>query len=243
MADLKNFVSDVGIEFLNEFLAPLRDDEGIALPSRYEVMFFRPTGVRGTGDGNNSNPFSFPDLFDLPGNAKPRDVSLQCNKVEFPGRNLDTTEDTNIYGPLRNVVNGFSFGDITASFYMSDNYKEKQFFERWQTLAYDSNQWAMKYYDDYVGGMDIYSLDRDNARRYGVRLYECFPKTINAQPLDAQPATTPQTVDVTFAYRYWQNLTDESQFPKPILETFQRVLANNVERVLLNNIPKVIKRL
>ena len=45
-------------------------------------------------------------------------------------------------------------------------------------MLFNPNTWAMQYYDDYVGGMEIYSLDRQNARRYGVKLWECFPKTI-----------------------------------------------------------------
>lgn len=240
MADLKNFVSDTATSFLNEFFAPLKDDNGVALPSRYEVMFFVPSGTRGSA-GNTLNTFA--SLINDVTEAKPRDVSLQCNKIEFPGLNIDSTPDTNLYGPTREVMNGFSYGDITASFYMSESYKEKQFFERWQKLAFNPNTWAMQYYDDYVGGMEIYSLDRSNARRYGVKLWECFPKTIAAQPLDAQPASTPQTVDITFSYRYWTNLTSEQDLPKPLLGTLQRVVANQVDKTIINNIPKVLRRL
>ena len=101
----------------------------------------------------------------------------------------------------------------------------------------------MQYYDDYVGKIQIYSLDRGDNRRYGVELVECFPKTIAAQQLDAIPATTPQTCDVSFSYRYWKNLTDEADLPKPLLERLQSVLANQVERTLINNIPKVLRKL
>ena len=38
--------------------------------------------------------------------------------------------------PTREIMNGFSYGDITASFYMSESYKEKQFFERWIETCY-----------------------------------------------------------------------------------------------------------
>ena len=49
-----------------------------------------------------------------------------------------------------------------------------------------------------------------------VKLWECFPKTNISQSLDAQPTTTPQTVDITFSYRYWTNLTSEQDFTKTI---------------------------
>ena len=243
MADLNQFVEATAALAINEILAPIRDDNGIAIPSRYEVLFFPPSGTRGSGGvGASSNLFS-QIMFGNIGKGEQRDVSMQCNKIEFPGRNLDTVEDTNIYGPTRDIVNGFSFAEVTANFYQSSNYKEKQFFETWQRLSYDTNTWAMQYYDDYVGKIEIYSLDKNDNRRYGVELVECFPKNIAAQQLDASPATTPQTCDVTFSYRYWKNLTDEADLPKPLLERLQGVLANQVERKLINNIPKVLRKL
>tara|TARA_Y100000389_G_scaffold169274_1_gene175420 strand:+ start:41 stop:775 length:735 start_codon:yes stop_codon:yes gene_type:complete len=243
MADLSQFIEATSALAINEILAPIRDDEGIALPSKYEVLFFPPSGTRGSGGaGATSNLFS-QIMFGNIGRGEQRDISMQCNKIEFPGRNLDTVADTNIYGPTREIVNGFSFAEITANFYQSSNYKEKQFFETWQRLSYDPNTWAMQYYDDYVGKIQIYSLDRGDNRRYGVELVECFPKTIAAQSLDASPATTPQTCDISFSYRYWRNLTDEADLPKPLLERLQGVLANQVERTLTNNIPKVLRKL
>ena len=35
-----------------------------------------------------------------------------------------------------------------------------------------------QYYDDYVGTMEIYSLDRKKQEDMDVKLWECFPKTI-----------------------------------------------------------------
>ena len=47
MADLSQFIEATAALAINEILAPLRDDEGIAIPSRYEVIFFPPSGARG----------------------------------------------------------------------------------------------------------------------------------------------------------------------------------------------------
>ena len=240
MADLKDFIEATAALTINEILAPFRDGEGVAKPSGYEVLFFPPTGA--STRPNTINTF-FRQMFKDITNGDQREVSMQCNKIEFPGRNLDSTPDTNIYGPTREIVTGFSFAEITASFYQSNNYKEKQFFETWQRLAYDPNTWAMGYYDEYVGKIQIYSLDNDGLRRYGVELIECFPKTIAAQQLDALPSTTAQTCDVSFSYRYWRNLTDERDLPRPLLETIESVLANQVERALIRNIPKVLRKL
>jgi len=94
-----------------------------------------------------------------------------------------------------------------------------------------------------VGTIQIYQLDQKNNRRYGAELVECFPKTIAEQKLSSQKASEIQTVDVTFSFRYWKNLTAEGQLPKPLLDRLQGVLANQVERNLLSRIPKVLRRL
>ena len=240
MADLKDFIEATAALTINEILAPFRDGEGVAKPSGYEVLFFPPVGASQTPSTVNT---FFRQMFKNITDGDQREVSMQCHKIEFPGRNLDSTPDTNIYGPSREIVSGFSFAEITASFYQSNNYKEKQFFETWQRLAYDPNTWAIEYYDDYVGKIQIYSLDNDGLRRYGVELIECFPKTIAAQNLDALPSTTAQTCDVSFSYRYWKNLTDERDLPQRINDSLRTVLANQVERELIKNIPKVLRKL
>ena len=38
--NLGSFVDAAASSVLNELLAPLRDDDGMALPSRYEVYFY-----------------------------------------------------------------------------------------------------------------------------------------------------------------------------------------------------------
>ena len=240
MADLKDFIEATAALTINEILAPFRDGEGVAKPSGYEVLFFPPVGASQTPSTVNT---FFRQMFKNITDGDQREVSMQCHKIEFPGRNLDSTPDTNIYGPSREIVSGFSFAEITASFYQSNNYKEKQFFETWQRLCYDPNTFSMGYYDEYVGKIQIYSLDNDGLRRYGVELIECFPKTIAAQNLDALPSQTAQTCDVSFSYRYWRNLTDERDLPRPLLETIRSVLANQVERALTRNIPKVLRKL
>jgi len=56
-------------------------------------------------------------------------------------------------------------------------------------------------------------------------------------------ATSVLQVSVGFKYRYWKNLTDEANLPKPLLDRLQNVLGNQVERKLLSKIPKVLSRL
>ena len=241
--DFGSLIEAGSASVLNELLAPLRDDDGIALPSRYEVRFGAPSGSRGTGcPGASQNLFS-QILFEDIGGGITRDVAYQCHTIALPSRALTTVPDETIYGPARNLVQGYTFGDVNATLYCHNDMREKKFFETWQRIAFNPQTFAMGYYDDYVGNVKIYTLDQQYNRRYGVELVEAFPETLSEQALSGAVATSAMEITVGFKSRYWRNLTDESELPKPLLDRLQNVLGDHVERHLLSRIPKVLRRL
>ena len=225
---------------LNEILGEYRTNEGFSRPSRYEIILLPPTGVKGSASagGDPVNIFS-KVMGEALGNGTVRSTSLRCEAISFPGRNLDTTPDTNIYGPTREIVNGYSFAPISATFQCASDMREKLYFETWQRLAYNVQTWAMQYYEDYVGSVQIFQLDEKDNRRYGVELVEAFPKTIAEQALSYASTNEINKIGVTFSYRYWKNLTDEADLPKPLQDRIANILVNTVERRLLSNLPKV----
>ena len=227
---------------LNEILSGYRSQDGFARANRYEVMLHAPTGEKGTGKANLQNIFS-QVMGVARGDGTVRKTGLRCESISFPGRNLDTTPDTNIYGPTREIVSGFSFAEISATFVCSSDMREKLFFETWQRLAFDPQTWALGYYDDYVGAVDIHQLDEQDNKRYGVQLMEAFPKNIAEQPLGYGQNDTLHKINVTFSYRYWKNLTDEADIPKALGERITGVLVDSVERNIRAQIPKVLSRL
>jgi len=168
---------------------------------------------------------------------------LRCSQISFPGRTLDSQQDTNIYGPVRNIVQGFSFAELQAQFQLSTDLREKTFFETWQRLAFDPISFDVGYYNSYVGGIQIYQLDEQDRRKYGVELVECFPKSVEPVSLDYAAANTISTVGISFSYRYWKNLTDEGDLPRPLGERIGDLIVNNIERNFRANIPKVLSRL
>ena len=226
----------------NEVLSGFHSDDGYARANRYEVMLNAPTGEKGTTPTNLQNIFS-KVMGQAKGDGTVRKTGLRCESISFPGRNLDTTPDTNIYGPTREIVNGFSFAEITGTFVWSSDMREKLFFETWQRLAFNPQTWSLGYYDDYVGSIDIHQLDEQDNKRYGVQLVECFPKTIAEQSLGYGQNDTLHRINVTFSYRYWKNLTDEADLPKSLQERITEVLVDSVERNVRAQIPKVLSRL
>ena len=89
----------------------------------------------------------------------------------------------------------------------------------------------------------LFQLDEKDKRRYGIKLLECFPKTVAAQVLAAPQATDVQKLAVTFSYRYWKNLTDEADLPQPLRDRIEEVVINSAERQIRAAIPRVLSRL
>ena len=240
--NLGKLVEGPAFAVLNEVLGEFRSDDGMALPSRYEVVLHPPTGTRGTGQGDTTNIFS-KIMGENQGDGTVRKTSLRVSQIAFPGKAIDTTQDTNIYGPVRNIATGYTFGNLSSVIQCSNDMREKNFIDTWQRLAYNPQTWSMGYYNDYVGSMDIYLLDTNDRRRYGVQLVECFPTDMGQQALDYTPAGDIMTLSVTWSYRYWKNLTDEADLPKPLQDRLVEILSNTVERKLTAQIPKVLSRL
>ena len=234
-------VDAVAFGALNEVLGEFRGKDGISRPHRYEVTLFPPTGSAGSV-GLGSNVFS-KIMGEALGDGTVRATGLKCESISFPGRSMDTSEDTNIYGPSRKIVNGFTFADVSAIFQCSSDMKEKKYFETWQRLSFNPQTFAIGYYKDYVGSVDIHALDEQNNKRYGVKLIEAFPVSINEQALSYAVGASYQTVGINFQYRYWQNLTDEANLPKPLLDRIAESAINTVTRRITANIPSVLRRL
>ena len=237
MANLAKFVEAGAFGVLNDILSTFHSDEGYAIPNRFEVLILSPPK---RGGGITTNAYAGSER-----GSDARAVSLRCESVSLPGRNLNSLTDTNIYGPTREIVQGYSYGEVTGTFLCSNEHQEKGIFESWQNLAFDDTKtWSLGYYDNYVGQIDIYQLDEKDNRRAGVKLVECFPKTIAAQELAYGTNDTITTVDVTFSYRYWTNVaTQQLNSGSSIADRISEIAVNTIERKITSQIPKILRRL
>ena len=219
MATLANFVESTAFGVLNNLLSEFRSDNGYALPSRYDVIITSP----GEGDA--------------------RKVSMRCETIDLPGRALNTSTDSNMYGIAPEIVDGITFGGTLAmNFQASSDLEERVFFESWQEMAWDKGTWNVKYYKDYIKEIEIYVLDVKNTRRYGIRLMECFPKEIGPTSLDWGPAGDIIKIPVTMQYKHWETLDINNQSPN-LMEKVLDTIITGAERSINANIPKVLSKL
>ena len=220
MASLAKFVEGGAFGVLNDILSTFHSEDGYATPNRFEVVIIPPGG---SGGG--------------------REVSMRCETATIPGRNLNSVTDGNPYGPTREVVDGVTYAeDITMTFQSSSGLEERVFFEEWQELAFNSQTWNVGYYNDYVSTVEIYLLDRQDKRRYGIKLVEAFPKTISATELGQALNNDIVKISVSFSFRYWETLDTQRQ-PTSLTDKIYDTVVNTVQRNIDANLPKVLTRL
>jgi hypothetical protein len=219
MAIIPKFLEATAFGVLNDFLSEFHDKNGYALPSRYEVIITSPAE----------------------GNA--RKVSMRCETIDLPGRSLNTSPDSNMYGIAPEIVDGITFGGTLAmTFQASSDLEERVFFESWQEMAWDRGTWNVKYYKDYIKEIEIYVLDINNQRRYGIKLMECFPKEIGPSSFSAATASDIVKIPITMQYRYWETLDITNQ-PPNLMEKVLDTIITGASRTITANIPKVLSKL
>ena len=82
---------------------------GQAKPNRFECEVFLPALVASSARGQI-----------------PRDLNLRIVGASFPGKNIRTTTDENIYGPSYEVAQGLTYGEeVTLEFLLKQNHEER----------------------------------------------------------------------------------------------------------------------
>ena len=185
---------------LNEFIATIAKRD-VARQNRFATEIFPPgaLGVTDTLSGASGVQVMLPPN---------RQVNMLCESVTFPGQNIRTASDDLRSGPSREIGQGVTYGDITLSFICTPGLPEKRFFEIWQSMMFNSVTWQAKFYNEYIGEIKLYQLDREDVPRYGIRIYEAYPKIITGQDYSYSSSDSYQTLSVEFALHHWTPLSD-----------------------------------
>ena len=128
-----------GTANLAKAIASLKGKDSYAVPNRFDVLILPPIIGR---------------------RYKAQEVSLRCESILLPGRNLNTLTDGMPYGPTREIVDGVTFAeDVAMTFVSSAGLDERVFFEEWQELAFNKKTWNVGFYNTYVSTCLLYTSD------------------------------------------------------------------------------------
>ena len=157
--------------------------------------------------------------------------------------NLTSSIDPGGYSVQPQIVDGVSFAEtINMTFQSSSDLEERVLFERWQETAWDRANWNIRYYDQYTGSVEIYILDMQKNKKYGVKLYECYPKTVTDVALNFAPATDIVKINVAMQYKYWETMNIKAQ-PRGLGDKLLDNIKGGIERSINANIPNVLSKL
>ena len=159
--------------------------EGLASPNKFEVQF---RSIPGATNGDEL-----------------KQLSIMCDQVSLAGRDVQAVLDLQ-YGIRRQVVyNAPAYTPLSLSFLCTDKMKEKIILDAWNDKCVSiTNGFNVAYYNDYIGEMDVYVLDRSGKKRtYHMHYHEVYPKTVTAVELNHGTTNATLRVTAEIQYAFW----------------------------------------
>ena len=157
---------------------------GLASPNKFEVIF---SAIPGTEADER------------------KQLNLMCDQVSLAGRDVQAVLDLQ-YGIRRQVVyNAPAYTPLSVSFICTDNMEEKRILDVWNNRCVNTTKgFDVAYYDDYVGHLDVYVLDRSGKKRtYHMHYHEVYPKTVTAVEMNHGTTNAAMRVTAEIQYAYW----------------------------------------
>lgn len=141
-----------------------------------------------------------------PGLGYDRHVSILCEEAAVPGI-LIPAAPVKIGNWTEFRAQGLEYLGESASFtfYCDTNWDVRAYFEDWiGSAAIDPLSKEVGFYNNYVGRITIYTLDRGDRRTGAWTLVDAFPRTIALTPLSASNEGI-NRVNVIMQYKYWKS--------------------------------------
>ena len=215
----------------NLFLSNVKAKDGLAKPSRFEVVLPIPTYI-GSFVSNSiiEKILNFPnsvfnDVSDAINNALGRGgaeneqsktsnpaisryLALQCESAELPGKTLQTA-DVKIYGPTFKVPYQTQYTDSTFTFLCTNDFYERKLFDRWMEAIHPSDTNNLRFPKGdttrYMTNIKIIQYDEFIRQIYAVELIDAFPIGVASQALNWSEDGF-HRLSVQFAYQRYRTI-------------------------------------
>jgi hypothetical protein len=177
----------------------------LARPSKFDVNIPIPLGL-------------------IPYLGTSRMLTMRCENAELPGRTIATTS-MKIYGVEEKFPYMSSYSDMSLTFIVSDDMKEKKFFDAWLNWINPNSSFNLKYKKDYSVGLRINQYDVRNEVSYSADLVDAYPIAVNGMDLN-WAADGYHKLTVTFAYTSWRDNSLETL----AMDFVENVIADSIFR-------------
>ena len=217
----------------NLFLANIRGKDGLAKPSRFEVILPIPPYIsQFVGNSIIEKILNFPNsvfsdvtsaigsVFGRQGEqdeqsrtsnpSTSRYLALQCESAELPGKTLQTA-DVKIYGPTFKVPYQTQYGDTSFTFLCTNDFFERKLFDRWTEAIMPSDTNNLRFPKGqstrYMTNIKIIQYDEFIKQIYAIELIDAFPIGISPQSLSWSDENF-HRLQIQFAYQKYRVIYD-----------------------------------
>jgi len=219
----------------NLFLSNVRAKDGLAKPSRFEVVLPIPSYINSfIGNSILEKILNFPNsifsdvstainsAFGRQGtqdeqsrtsnSSISRYLALQCESAELPGKTFQTA-DVKIYGPTFKVPYQTMYGDTTLTFLCTNEFYERKLFERWMEAIHPTDTNNMRFakgaQSRYMTNIKIIQYDDFIKQIHAVEMIDAFPIGIASQALNWGEDGF-HRLSIQFAYQKYRTVYDGS---------------------------------
>jgi|LWDU01.1.fsa_nt_gi hypothetical protein len=136
-------------------------------------------------------------------------MNMYCSSTELPDIAIDSNQSASTNNrPERNYAISANWATFSASFYLSHDYRERTFFERWIDSIYHRGSGTVAYFDDYIAQVKVSALasntvmqTREGAEKtYEVTLNEVYPISISKNEMTMDAGTNVSIMSIKFNY-------------------------------------------
>ena len=141
------------------------------------------------------------------------EFSFRCEKAEFPGRTLATSEDTGGGGPTLKLPYDVTYNDIQLSIICSADMKERLFFESWMDSIIGpagmksgvGGGGLVSYFEHYARGISLQVQQLNEAGKIIIEyeMHDIYPTALSAMNATWEETNSYQRFGVTLFYRHY----------------------------------------
>lgn len=121
----------------------------------YQIDQFKAEISKGGG-------FAMGNLYKVylpPINGDARGLNMICKAANLPGRQITSVEHQ-MGTVTKKIANGYLSDDVTLTFHIMNDFKIRDYFERWQNLAHNQNSKEVGYYNEYTHPVIIQTIKK-----------------------------------------------------------------------------------
>ena len=220
----------------NLFLSNIRGKDGLAKPSRFQVILPIPPYINQfVGNSIIEKILNFPnsifsdvsdaittalgrggqegnDYSKTSNSSLSRYLALQCESAELPGKTLQTA-DVKIYGPIFKVPYQTQYTDTTLTFLCTNEFYERKLFDRWMEAIMPTDTNNLRFpkgqSSRYLTNIKIIQYDEFIKQIYAVELMDAFPIGVAPQTLSWSEDGF-HRLSIQFAYQKYRTLYEGS---------------------------------